>query len=56
VYAALCIGCHGPTGAGIGGIDLRQGPLPRASTDAALTALLAKGVPGTTILRGPSGR
>ena len=47
VYAALCIGCHGPTGAGIGGIDLRQGPLPRASTDAALTTLLGKGIPGT---------
>jgi putative heme-binding domain-containing protein len=47
VYAALCIGCHGPTGSGIGGIDLRQGPLPRASTDSALTALLATGIPGT---------
>jgi putative heme-binding domain-containing protein len=47
VYAGLCIGCHGPTGAGIGGIDLRQGPLPRASTDAALLTLLAKGISGT---------
>jgi cytochrome c oxidase cbb3-type subunit III len=47
VYAALCIGCHGPTGAGVGGIDLRQGPLPRASTDTALTMLLASGIPGT---------
>lgn len=47
VYAALCIGCHGANGAGVGGIDLRQGPLPRASTDAALTTLLAKGIPGT---------
>ncbi len=47
VYAALCIGCHGANGAGVGGIDLRQGPLPRASSDAALTALLAKGIPGT---------
>ncbi len=47
VYAALCIGCHGPSGTGVGGIDLRQGPLPRASTDAALTALLATGIPGT---------
>lgn len=47
VYAALCIGCHGPTGDGVGGIDLRRGPLPRASTDQALTNLLAKGVPGT---------
>ena len=47
VYAALCVGCHGPTGAGVGGIDLRQGPLPRAAGDAALTALLARGIPGT---------
>ncbi len=47
VYAALCIGCHAANGAGVGGIDLRQDPLPRASTDAALTALLAKGIPGS---------
>jgi putative heme-binding domain-containing protein len=47
VYAALCTGCHGANGAGVGGIDLRQGPSPRASTDAALTTLLAKGIPGT---------
>jgi cytochrome c oxidase cbb3-type subunit III len=47
VYAALCIGCHAANGAGIGGIDLRRGPLPRASTDAALAALLASGIPGT---------
>jgi len=47
VYSALCIGCHGPNGAGVGGIDLRQGPLPRASTDAALTTLVATGIAGT---------
>src|SRR3954464_319550 len=47
VYAALCIGCHGPTGTGVGGIELRRGPLPRASTDATLTTLLATGIPGT---------
>lgn len=49
VYAALCIGCHGANGAGVGGIDLRQGPLPRASSDAAFTTLLAKGIPGTSM-------
>jgi putative heme-binding domain-containing protein len=47
VYAALCIGCHGPTGTGVGGINLREGPLPRATTDAALTTLLDSGIPGT---------
>jgi cytochrome c oxidase cbb3-type subunit 3 len=47
VYAALCVGCHGSTGTGVGGINLRDGPLPRASTDAALNALLGSGIPGT---------
>jgi putative heme-binding domain-containing protein len=47
VYAALCIGCHAENGAGVGGINLRQGPLPRASTDPALMTLLAAGIPGT---------
>jgi putative heme-binding domain-containing protein len=45
VYATNCAGCHGPTGTGVGGIDLRRGPLPRAQTDAALRALLEKGLP-----------
>ncbi len=47
VYAALCIGCHAANGAGIGGIDLRRGPLPRASTDTALSGIVATGIPGT---------
>lgn len=47
VYAALCIGCHGPNGAAIGGIDLRRGPLPRASTDPALASILSGGIAGT---------
>jgi putative heme-binding domain-containing protein len=47
VYAALCVGCHGANGAGIGAIDLRRGPLPRASTDTALSAVVAGGIPGT---------
>src|SRR5947209_14602101 len=25
IYSALCVSCHGPTGAGVGGIDLRRG-------------------------------
>jgi putative heme-binding domain-containing protein len=47
VYSALCVGCHGPTGVGVGGIDLRRGPLPRASTDAALRAIITRGVPAS---------
>ena len=47
LYAANCAGCHGATGVGVGGIDLRRGRLPRAATDDALAALLATGIPGT---------
>ena len=47
VYQASCAACHGATGTGVGGIDLRRGRLPRASTDEALAALVATGIPGT---------
>ncbi|MEP6917006.1 MAG: c-type cytochrome [Acidobacteriota bacterium] len=45
VYHTTCVGCHGPTGAGVGSVDLRRGPLPRGSTDAALSAIITSGVP-----------
>ncbi len=47
VYNAVCVSCHGPNGAGVGNIDLRRGPLPRAGTDAALRALITNGIPGS---------
>ena len=47
VYSANCASCHGPSGVGVGGIDLRRGRLPRAPTDEALAALVATGIPGT---------
>ena len=47
VYSANCASCHGATGVGVGGIDLRRGRLPRAATDETLAALIAKGIPGT---------
>ena len=47
VYNAMCAPCHGPTGAGVGGIDLRRGPLPRATTDAALSTIITSGIPGS---------
>jgi putative heme-binding domain-containing protein len=47
VYSAMCAPCHGPTGDGVGGIDLRRGPSPRATTDAALSAIITSGIPGS---------
>jgi putative heme-binding domain-containing protein len=47
VYGAVCASCHGPTGAGVGGIDLRRRPLPRASTDAALRTIVTTGFPAS---------
>jgi putative heme-binding domain-containing protein len=47
VYSTNCASCHGASGVGVGGIDLRRGRLPRAATDEALAALVASGVPGT---------
>src|SRR5690349_3753378 len=47
LYAASCAQCHGATGTGVGGIDLRRGRLPRASSDEALASLVTSGIPGT---------
>jgi cytochrome c oxidase cbb3-type subunit III len=47
LYYANCAQCHGATGIGVGGIDLRRGRLPRAATDDALAAVVTSGVPGT---------
>jgi putative heme-binding domain-containing protein len=48
VYAANCFSCHGD-GQGVPGVDLRSGPIRRASTDDELQALILKGIPGTAM-------
>lgn len=45
VYGTLCVTCHGPTGAGVTGVDLRRGPIRRGATDPALRAFITSGAP-----------
>ncbi len=46
LYAAQCVNCHG-AGEGVGGVNLRSGPIRRATTDRELQQLIINGIPGT---------
>ena len=50
LYAAQCSTCHGTTGDGVGGIDLRRGTFRNVFTDQDLTRTITNGVPGTGML------
>ncbi len=50
VYRAQCASCHGETGDGVAGVDLRSGPLRRAATDRDLIGVIRAGIPGTGML------
>jgi cytochrome c oxidase cbb3-type subunit III len=49
IYAAQCVGCHGPNGDQISGVNLRGGKFKRASTDDQLRGLLTTGIAGTAM-------
>jgi putative heme-binding domain-containing protein len=49
LFAAQCATCHGPAGDAVAGVDLRNGPLRRAASDADLSRLIASGIPGTAM-------
>jgi putative heme-binding domain-containing protein len=49
LYQASCVGCHGPNGDGIPGIDLARGQFRRATSDTELIAIIRTGIPGTTM-------
>ena len=53
VYASLCLTCHGPDGAAIGGVDLRRGQYRRAASDMDLMNTILHGVPGTAMPANP---
>ena len=50
VYRAECVSCHGDTGDGVAGVNLRSGQFRRASSDRELRALIANGIPDTGML------
>ena len=45
LFAAQCATCHGADGDGVNGVNLRSGPIRRASTDSELARLIASGIP-----------
>ena len=49
LYGAQCITCHGTTGDGVGGIDLRRGTFKRVSSDEDLRHTITGGVPGSAM-------
>jgi putative heme-binding domain-containing protein len=50
LYDAQCTTCHGATGDGVGGVDLRSGRFRNAVTDQDLMRVVTTGVPGTGML------
>lgn len=46
LYARTCVGCHGPNGDMVTGIDLRRGVFRRSSSDEDLAKVITTGVSG----------
>ena len=49
LYTAQCVTCHGATGDGVGGVDLRRGNFRRVNSDDELRGVITGGVPGTAM-------
>ena len=47
LYTAQCLTCHGATGDGVGGIDLRRGNFRRVASDEDIKRVVATGIAGT---------
>src|SRR4051812_36678797 len=54
LYGANCAQCHGATGDGIPGVDLKGG-IKRVATDRDLAQLISNGIPGTAMPATPFG-
>ena len=49
LYNANCVRCHAESGDAVAGVDLRTGTYGRADSDAALMALIRRGIPDTAM-------
>jgi putative heme-binding domain-containing protein len=49
LYLGACTNCHGPDGDAVPGVNLGQGRLRRASSDAELADIIRRGIPGTAM-------
>jgi len=49
LYRGSCVGCHGPDGNLVPGIDLAHGKLRHASNDDQMAAIIRTGIPGTAM-------
>ena len=50
VYRSQCVTCHGDTGDGIAGVNLRSGQFRRAGSDRELRGVISDGIPDTGML------
>ncbi len=52
VYSANCVGCHGPDGDLVDGVNLRSGQFRSAPTDRDLRMVVSQGIPDTAMPAG----
>src|SRR5262249_2441153 len=50
LYDAQCTTCHGASGDGVGGVDLKSGKFRNGATDQDLARIIANGIQGTGML------
>ena len=50
VYRSQCVTCHGDSGDGIAGVNLRSGQFRRAGSDRELRGVISNGIPDTGML------
>ena len=54
LYAQQCVNCHGGTGDGVAGVDLRSGKFRTAQNDLQLRTVITNGFPNTGMPRSSS--